>query len=322
MRCVHQCRHFRTSKNSHPSASDGLRLAIFIKIAVALILTSRSWAADSQLANFWDQLPNAAAWAHSPLEVTIPADYADNLVRFKRGLAAESGRSLPGLKKAYVRAGILVDQLSSTYSLRSQTLARGAGNQSGAAAQWLVLVKSQKSTFKGMRLIFDEAVRTGGGLSQAIPVIADTLPLATISPAPAGTASPDFEATLAWIRVAGAGPSGTNFGWGDRRLKLGVMVTSDSDVPLPVRIKCYWIAYDGRSYSSALGDNREGKVSGTEPLKFETVNVVQRTNGMTNGVLTEAYKGVYRGWVITVDDPSGKRVALSASRDELKQYVP
>lgn len=125
------------------------------------------------------------------------------------------------------------------------------------------------------------------------------------------------------VSVSASGPAGTNFGWGSRDLKLDVSVTAASDTPIPVTVECYWVGFDGRAHTTALSDHRSASVSGAQPVRFEVNTQALRTDGATRGILGAGIpKGPYRGWIVTVHDKDGKRIACSSNMPEFQHLVP
>jgi hypothetical protein len=124
-------------------------------------------------------------------------------------------------------------------------------------------------------------------------------------------------------QVTGAGPvGGTNFGWGDRNLKMSVAASSTSPTPVQVRIECYWIYKDRSRHGLALADRRVVALSGGKPLNYEIVSVAQRNNGAVDGIVQATPTGPYRGWLIVGYDAQGKIIGSSANLPEFVKLAP
>ncbi len=285
----------------------------------------------SQLANFWNQLPDSAAWAAAPLDVKVPADLGQSFSSFKRGLAAESPRSVPAMQKAYGKAAILADLLATTYGARTQTLLKATGGAAVMPARpvldyWAVMGRKHLGPFRRPGWMLEEAFREAGGLAKTTPVVSAEFPLAKIPPAPANLQRPDLTPEPVTFGVSATGPSGTNFGVGDRTMKIKVSAGSNSTKPVSATVECFWITLsaDGRRHVANSFDRRSVTLSETGGADFEAATIAQRTNGATRGVLVTADPagGRYRGWLVTIRDPAGKRCGAVANLPEFIRLAP
>lgn len=153
----------------------------------------------------------------------------------------------------------------------------------------------------------------------------------------------------------GSGPTGgTNFGWGDRSLKMNVVLQSAT----PITIDCYWVYLDGPRHGIFLVDHR------TATSSYEVSSGAQRNNGQTLGITQAGAgqagtapapgkrpgastgnrstvnrgsvpspggpaaaapagpRGPYRGWLIVGHDKAGNLVGSYANLPEFCKLAP
>ena len=123
------------------------------------------------------------------------------------------------------------------------------------------------------------------------------------------------------IFVHGEGPSGTNFGGGSRTMKLHASLDTKAPRPQTVRVDCAWIAWDGKHHKTIPFDSRSLTVSASSPQQFELVDdkTWGRTDGATKGVVS--MEGTFRGWVISVYDAGGKKIAGASNIPEFNRLT-
>jgi hypothetical protein len=99
---------------------------------------------------------------------------------------------------------------------------------------------------------------------------------------------------------SGTGPvGGTNFGWGDRNLKM--IVNRLTPPAEPISVDCYWIYKDGPRHGLALADHRQ--ISGTSG-NYEVLSLAQRNNGATFGITQGGGPGTPAGRAGKISKPN------------------
>jgi formylglycine-generating enzyme required for sulfatase activity len=287
----------------------------------------------SHLTNFTEQYPEARTWALAPLDVAVPLSVLENARILKEGLAAEATRRPAAWQAVYSR-GLNLSQLIFGALQEKDVQFRHFGGKpevrpsDAGMAWWSARAQEIRVMIDTVDPQFREALKAAGGATDfadaraateamaAFPPLAAPLPKAT--PVPRTTPRPGEEKVFL---DAGGPVGGTNFGVGLRKLKMHVSVGTDSERLLPLSVDCYWVGWDGKHHTTSKPDHHNVLVSADNHIEFDSVAEALRDNGATFGILAPA-PGVYRGWVVTVHNKQGKKMASAANQPEFNSLIP
>jgi len=276
----------------------------------------------SYLACLAEQLPSIGAWAFAPMNVPTPSSVPASLNRLRAGLQAESRTNPAAFQSAYERGMGYCDLALGTMREKDRFIATSNGKTGDwLVSEWKTRLTAAQPLFDGATTQFRDAMRAVSSLA-AIHGSVDAsvaLPTFPVVPPPPPKAPP-IPAPLQ-VEVRGAGPAGTNFGWGDQKMKMHIDVSCNSATPVAYDIDCYWVGWNGKHHTTGAAKHFKVSLSEGHPFVTDIVAAGQRTNGVTQGILGAA-PGAYRGWIISVHDGKGDRVGLAANMPEFAHLVP
>jgi hypothetical protein len=274
----------------------------------------------SHLANFVEQWPVASAWALAPLDVFVPPAIRQNANVLKAGLTNESAKRPAAWRPVYSQSAQLCDLVIGALQEKEVAFGNAGGRadqrpQNAGIQLWNARTEAIRPLFHGAEEQFRATLASAGGISALPGPAEEIVGIATLPPVAAPIPKPPPKADDSKAIVNAGGPSGTNFGWGERKLKLHVSVVSGSELPVNLGVDCYWVGWNGKHHTTSRPYHRNVTVYGDHPQAFDVTAVAERDNGATFGILGPA-PGVYRGWVVAVHNAKGQKIGGAANMPE------
>ncbi|MEP6671159.1 MAG: SUMF1/EgtB/PvdO family nonheme iron enzyme [Chthoniobacter sp.] len=278
-----------------------------------------------QLANFVEQLPRAKGWALAPLNIPAPPSVRENATLLKVGLITEGTKSPVEWRPIYNSAASMAQMIIGMLQERELGMQRGTN-----ADQWDRRVAEAQIFLGGAETQFHEMLQAVGGLPSVTNSADPAMKLAFFplvpGPTPTPPPKPLTEDELKfWVNAGG--PNGTNFGNGEAHLPLGGTISTNSPKGIALTATCYWIA-ERRGHNTLVPVLPGNKLSFTcdaaHPYHFKLQDDKSfvRTNGATYGISSVTGAGEYRGYMISVHNAKGKRVAIGSNLPGLAHLAP
>ena len=243
----------------------------------------------------------------------------------KTGLMTESTKSPAPWRPVYTHALSMAEMINGMLQERELGMERGTN-----ADQWNRRVSEVQGFLTGAETQFQGALQAVGGLPPPANTVDPTIKLAFFPVVPGPTPKPPpkplTEAELKfWVNAGG--PNGTNFGNGEAHLPLGGSISTNSPKGIALTATCYWIA-ERRGHNTLVPLVPTNKLSfscdAEHPYHFKLQDNKSfvRTNGATYGISSVTGVGEYRGYMISVHNAKGKRVAIGSNLPGLAHLAP